>query len=154
MCCWLPTYFHPGPTPAVGSWPKLVSGSIGTWNLTCPNWASDFLPQPYSSPPTVPPILVKGNFIFLVAQAKACRTTLDLTLYTTHLMHLHFVGSIFKIFPGSVLTTMSLTFLSQPPSSHLYYNSYLTLLLLIFNLYLQNCFEFKQAISWQHMKSA
>lgn len=43
---------------------------------------------------------------------------------------------------------------SYPNLHHLTCNSYLTLLLPVFNPYLQNCFELKQAIAWQHVKSA
>lgn len=84
---------------------------------------SDFLPQPCSFHSF--PILDKGNFILSYAQAKAFRTTIDLTL-TPHVWTI----CIFLALP-SKYSRLSihhvLSFLSQPPSSHCYCNSYLTL---------------------------
>ena len=80
ICVLLTPHISPSQTPPLrwAQWPKWIPGSLtGLSTSTCPNWASDLLPQPCSTP--VLPILLKGNFILSAAQAHTFRTTLDLT---------------------------------------------------------------------------
>lgn len=120
-------YLHCRPHPWSGlGGPCEYLDVSGTSNITCPTWASDFLPQSCFSHGF--PILVKGNFILSVAQARAFRTTLDMTLSHHTFDAAEFRWLYLQNSSDSIFITMILSFLSQPPlSSHWHCNSYLPL---------------------------
>lgn len=106
-------YLHCRPHPWSGlGGPCEYLDVSGTSNITCPTWASDFLPQSCLSHGF--PILVKGNFILSVAQARAFRTTLDMTLSHHTFDAAEFRWLYLQNSSDSIFITMILSFLSQP----------------------------------------